>query len=230
MAILSAVLFLAFAQEPAVKVSWDHVVKKTKWSEATITSPKFSGAGQLGTLAAKSIKSASQKDMEVFLKDFQPDEKPTMNYAFEAKSTVSIANPRLISTYTSLYEFTGGAHPNHNYRALNFAMVGGKARAIKFSDLMRTKMAPKAVVSGVVIPRLKQMGASMAVNEEMTEVPAEIVDRFVVTPAGLTWIFAPYEAGAYAEGDFFVKVPWSDLTPHLDRNGPLKGLIKEDAS
>jgi hypothetical protein len=224
---ISAVLILLTTQTPAVKVTSEHVTKKGSWYEAETTTPKYVGAGKLGTFAAKVLRDAAKKDLAQFILEAKPEpgDHPANPYGYEWNTIPSISKSTLISTYTELYSYAGGAHPNHGYITHTFGMIDGKPKQLRFGDLMRTRMLPKKVVSDLVIPRLDAMGASNVVSGEITEVPDANVDNFVITPAGITWIFSPYDVGAYVEGDFFVKVPWSELMTHLNPNGPLKGVM-----
>jgi hypothetical protein len=48
---------------------------------------------------------------------------------------------------------------------------------------------------------------------------------FTLAPDGLTFAFAPYQVGYYAQGSFFVTVPLEVVAPYADGEGPLGSLV-----
>jgi hypothetical protein len=109
------------------------------------------------------------------------------------------------------FAYTGGAHPNRWYECRTFGLRNGRAARLKLQDFLPAGADPMEVANRLVIPRLKAMKASWFVEGTRTSLEPEEVENFVVTPAGITWIFDPYAAGPYVEGEFFVKVPWSEI-------------------
>ena len=93
-------------------------------------------------------------------------------------------------------------------------------------SLSETMLRIRQNVSQLLIPKLQAMEASSVGPggiEELTDVQC---DNYVMTPYGMTWMFSPYEVASYAEGEFFVKVPWSELRPIMRRT-PLMDPVPE---
>ena len=54
--------------------------------------------------------------------------------------------------------------------------------------------------------------------------PNTFFARFVITPAGPTFLIQPYEVGPYTSGPFRVKIPFAAFGSALNPAGLLKGL------
>ncbi len=140
---------------------------------------------------------------------------PDVELFHEAVPVVSIAKQGVISLYVKTLQFAGGAHPNRFYHAATWGLKKGKAKRLVFADLIETAEDPIQVANRVVVPRLIAMGAQWFVDGDRDGLTPEEVDNFVITPAGITWLFSPYQAGPYVQGEFFVKVPWSGIPASL---------------
>jgi hypothetical protein len=208
-AIAMAVSLVAVA---APKVSWvkirDH---REGWHEVTVLYPQFSG-GPLAQTASAGVSAEAHKRLREHRGYFaELTEKPTTEHYMAWEGTVGMASDRFVSVMAYCENYTGGAHGNRDYKGLNFALRNGKPRRVGLADVMLVRTTPEALATQIVLPRLKAMGASMAVEGVLESLSREQADNFVVTPAGITWLFSPYEVASYAEGEFLVKVPWSEL-------------------
>lgn len=221
---LSALASIAPAD---VSVSWRKVRShRAGWYEATANVPRFRG-GALAKFASREAMAHAQGAVDAFLRDArQLKARPEHAWSFDWGARVSVARDGFVSLYGARYWYTGGAHPNRDYTALNFALVRGTPKKVGLADLLLVRMTPEAWASQRVLPRLKEMGASGVVDGSVTMLTRQQADNFVVTPAGITWLFSPYEVASYAEGEFFVKVPWSELGG-LDFRGVLAGLAPD---
>lgn len=213
--LLTAVLA---GQAAAPTVSWKAIrAERTGWYSIKASYPAFHG-GSLARFATKEWRAALDADLaKVNVKENQGDEMPPRAWELIYGSTVGLASAELISGYSEFFFYTGGAHPNREYRGHTFGIVGGKPVRVKFGHLMTVRMAPEALASELVLPKLRAMGASGVVDGTVTALTKEQTDNFVVTPAGITWLFSPYEVASYAEGHFFVKVPWSEMEGKVRR-------------
>ncbi|GIV03301.1 MAG: hypothetical protein KatS3mg015_2131 [Fimbriimonadales bacterium] len=179
-----------------------------------LVTPEFSSRSELARLANRE---AAQM-VRSYLPEFLQQAKETVGVVpkdlslfVEVTPVVSVAKENLISFYTMTFAYTGGAHPNRWYECRTFGLRNGRAARLKLQDFLPAGADPMEVANRLVIPRLKAMKASWFVEGTRTSLEPEEVENFVVTPAGITWIFDPYAAGPYVEGEFFVKVPWSEI-------------------
>lgn len=208
--VLACVVLVGQPSEPTVRFKQLHVERKG-WYSVKASYPSFSGSS-LAKFASKEWKDSLDSSLKrLDIKNSQGDEMPNHPWEVGYASTVGLRSNDVISGYSEFYFYTGGAHPNREYHGHNFGMIGGKPTRLGFGHLMSVRMAPEALASQLVLPKLKAMGASGVVDGSVSTLSREQTDNFVMTPAGITWLFSPYEVGSYAEGHFFVKVPWSEM-------------------
>lgn len=213
--ILTAVLA---GQSAAPTISWKEMRAERKgWFSIKASYPTFHGDA-LASFASKEWRAALDADLaRLNVRENLGDEMPPIAWELTYGSKVGLASAELISGYSEFFFYTGGAHPNREYKGLTFGMVDGKPVRVKLGHLMTVRMAPEALASELVLPKLRAMGASSVVEGTITTLTKEQADNFVVTPAGITWLFSPYEVASYAEGHFFVKVPWSEMEGKVRR-------------
>ncbi len=125
--------------------------------------------------------------------------------------------------YTDYME--GGAHPNTAYASLNLRFNNGRVYDISLDDLFRQDANYLQVIMGYCASNLKEQGASDAI---VGHIPAlsEKLDVFNIESSGIKFSFAPYQVGSYAEGSYFVLVPYNVLKGLIRLDGPLKDVIK----
>jgi hypothetical protein len=189
--------------------------------------PELKGPGPVTALAnrefrseaeseAGSVRQAALGDRKLGAQRFGP-------YELRLSTHLSVVDDELVTGYLASDSFTGGAHGNAHYLPLNFGIVGGRAVKLRLKDLLRPEVDPVRFYSDATLPGLNQQKRAREASP-VDEVPPQLVDRFVITRAGITWIFAPYDVGAYAEGAYFVKVPWEQMEGSLRTAGPLQRL------
>lgn len=198
-----------------------------KW-DAAAHYPQLTG-NTLAIFASAAIEKDCKSWIDTFVKEAKRDWSPIggrrIKWDFQRRSFVSVASRDLISLYYQDFMWTGGAHPNTNYVCSSYGYVNGKTVKLHVNDLFKSGVDVKQVVSRVVIPKLRDMGAQWVVDGEMKECSDENLSCFVITPTTLTFIFRPYAAGPYAQGEFMVKVPFAEFGDALNRSGPLKSLL-----
>lgn len=216
--------------ESSVPVRW-RVFENNRpgrWTAKTVY-PHFVGRSGVARLANTVIGKESRKDLDVFIADAKglpSDSSASGRLFFESKATVSTALHDLVSVFMQPEFYTGGAHGYRSFHVYNFGLVEWKPKRLKLQDLFRPNTDSRKVMSDLVIPKLKAMGASSVVDGAYTKLSKEHAEMFVVTPNGVTFLFAPYEVGSYAEGAYIVKVPYSEFKDRCDPDGPLQPFLK----
>lgn len=129
------------------------------------------------------------------------------DYRFElsVEPTVSLNSSLRASVLLTVFEFTGGAHPNTRHETCLFAADGRGAKRIRLGDLLRPGLSPQAFAEGELLPEPNRIKAARGI-EGAKSIDAEELQSFVATPAGISWVFSPYTVGAYAEGTYIVKL------------------------
>jgi hypothetical protein len=158
-----------------------------------------------------------------------PSGKPENPFAYDAKTTVSIERPGLVTGYITRYENTGGAHPMTYYQGFNVGMVKGRAKDLALGDLFRADEDARNVAAAHIRAKLANDPRAVYLGgADSNPSDAELTSAWVLTPSGVTFLLQPYIAGPYAAGSFFVKVPFAEFGERLDRNGPLKPLLEKE--
>lgn len=192
---------------------------KEGWWEAKVSYPIFPAAAPAGVVANREFHQRAKASFDAFMnqavKGLKQLGKPTAPYSLTVKPTISIHRESLITGYLSQYEYTGGAHPNRFYLTVNVGIVDREARLLKLRDVMARGVPPKEIEQ-IVLTKLnaikRQRGA-----DPLTELQPGLLEQFVMTPTGITWIFEPYAVGPYAEGDYFVRVAYEELGDRVRR-------------
>lgn len=223
---LVAVLGIATSVIADLGAIWKKLSQTKKgYFEATSSYPVFSGTNEVVRLANAEIAKRAKTDFDRFLRDAKQGAaelgKPTMAWAYESKTVVALATDSLVSVYFDRYEYSGGAHPNTFQAPLTFGKIGGKAKRLTLKDVVKPGSV-ESVMAQVVKPRLDAAKRTRGADP-VDSIDKELAESFVVTRAGMTWLFPPYSVGPYVEGAYEVKVPWSDLTSYLVPSGPLAG-------
>ncbi|MGE0001680.1 MAG: DUF3298 domain-containing protein, partial [Fimbriimonadaceae bacterium] len=169
------------------------------WYEVSATIPTFSG-NEIAKLASRECAKIARDRMAEFRDEYDRNDKPDRIGYFDWSPVVSLLTDSMVSLYAHSDTYTGGAHGNRDFVGLNFAMVAGKPKRIVLADLMDPGADPVVTASELVIPKLRAMNASSVIDGGVTQVTPQQADNFVVTPAGITWLFSPYEVASYAEG------------------------------
>lgn len=176
-------------------------------------------AGLKTWLDADMAKQQSQlaKDARVAAKEAKSDNFPFRPWAIGVEWKVVTDLPGWLSLSATLYQDSGGAHPNHGYAALLWDKAAGQRR--KAEDLFTSKAALSAAIRENFCALLDKERAQRRGEPVVrsAEWPNDCID-----PAGSTVILGsadkqhftrigilvgPYEAGSYAEGDYEITLP-----------------------
>jgi hypothetical protein len=140
--------------------------------------------------------------------------------------SIEYYSPELIGLSGEVYSYTGGAHGNTHYISSNYWIKDGKATLLSLTDLFKPKSDFIKALSDFCINDLRKQKAGWVVDGELKVLKAEDLNKFIVSPRGITFAFAPYTAGPYVEGSYFVVVGYGDLKGMINPAGPLKEFVK----
>jgi hypothetical protein len=188
-----------------------------------VTYPQFTDATPLARLASRTIEGYMRADVAEFKKAARETlalpQRPPGPYSYDGGSVVTYAVPtRLLSTVLDVYKFSGGAHGNAWYVPFNFGVVDGRVKRLVLGDLFLRGSSYQRLVSDAVIARLKKTEGALWVQDgTMRSLSVEQLNRFSISPTGLTFLLNHYEAGPYASGRFEVALSITDLGPNFKR-------------
>jgi hypothetical protein len=145
----------------------------------------------------------------------------------------SLVDGRYVSIIRGDYEYTGGAHPNSSSDTILWDRSEGKRISIRrfFTETADNGPALKAMRHGVVASlkaEKKKRGAEGLDAGAIEAIEAKLlkIGPIALTPStvegkssGLSFYYAPYAVGSYAEGEYIAFVPWETLKPYLSPEG-----------
>lgn len=225
--IACAAVSLSIALPQTLPIRWKKLSDVRKGHhEYHVSYPIFGGGGNVAKIANTHFANDAIATMQEGRKALKDGLFGDMLYTLDSSVDIGIARADLISGCINYGDFMGGAHPNHTFKPATFGLVNAKAKRLKLIDLCKSKAARDLIKSKIVVPKLQSQKKERdgAMDWELPDIAME---QFLVTPAGITWLFPPYMVGPYVEGDYTIKVPFSELRLYLNEKGPLKGLLKD---
>ncbi|HEY2585809.1 MAG TPA: DUF3298 and DUF4163 domain-containing protein [Tepidisphaeraceae bacterium] len=126
----------------------------------------------------------------------------------------------LVCLLATGYQFTGGAHGIVYCRAFNYYVRGENATPITLNDLFLSKSEFIPTLSRLCVAQLTDKEAAWVMNGQVKGLSEKDLSTFLLGPDGLTFVFAPYEVGPWAQGMFQVTVGYRELKGLLNPEGP----------
>jgi hypothetical protein len=193
----------------------------------------FFGEEYAGFSPKKAVKSYSKVYVKEYKKTFEKplykdDIKKTEEngenfiYAFEKtmRNTIFFNQGNIISLVVNVYEYTGGAHGASFTKGLILDVNTGKE--VKYEDIFYEEM--EEALSELLLFHLmldpKYAGETLSEEGFDFEV-IHPTGNFVADEKGITFIYNPYELGAYILGIIEIFVPYSDLFLYMNPDGTL---------
>jgi len=138
---------------------------------------------------------------------------------------------KIISLFGKFNEYTNLPHGRARYEGKNFCEVNNQFKELNLRDLFTTQNQMKLLIS-YCENNLKNQPISYFAGEDVlrTTLSQDDLDTFVIDDQFLILIFQPYVAGSYADGPFFVKIPFEHAKNMWDTNNPLALLIGDAVS
>jgi len=221
-----AVLPFVLISSQSLGVTWKNSSSlRAGWYKTSARTPVFSGSGVVAKLANRTIASDAARSQAAFAAEVKKYGKPRYQNELGISFTVGIARPEMISVLITTFSDTAGAHPNTLISGLTFGIKGGKASRLLITDMILSGSEPMEDLQALLLALLLKQKAMWVMDGTVRKIDSDSLNSFVVTPAGLTWVFHPYAMGPYVEGTFTIKVPWIDLHSIIDPEGPLGRFV-----
>ncbi len=210
-----------------------HVVLKKIHTTTDVWYPQFlapSVPAALNSTIAKGTKGKAAVFIAQTPKGTKGEEPDWLkDHTFSLIYNIDIAwySPRLISLLVLDFEDTGGMHPNTEWYTFNYAVTAKGFTRLKYTDLFTAdsrKDIATFIDTKAQTARRQRMGGYCDPDE--THVTPNLLDDFLLTPTAVVFIFSRYAIGAYAEGDYFIAVPYKELAPFIKADGPLGRFLK----
>lgn len=219
---------------PKLRIETLRSAEKGKW-RAVAQVPSFATDGALEQCAGPELATALEDGFYAFVgRAYRLNQKPApglprREWTYASKVTSSVVRPDLVSLFATVETDFGGAHGMMATLPFTYGFVRSRAKRLTAADLLKPGLDPVAVLSDIVLPRLRKLDAAWVTDGTVKALSPKQCDAFVVTPSGVTFLFDPYEMGPFVQGPFQVKVPFADLADVLDPTGPLQTIAKQAA-
>lgn len=138
---------------------------------------------------------------------------------------------KIISLFGKFNEYTNLPHGRARYEGKTFCEINNRFKEIKLENLFTTQDQIKLLVS-YCENNLKNQPVSYFAGEDVLRITLsqDNLYTFVIDDHFLILVFQPYAVGSYADGPFFVKVPYEHAKNMWDTNNPLVLLIGDVVS
>jgi hypothetical protein len=205
--------------------------RRVGYYSATARFARISGNTPVIRLANMEMEKGARHVLDWFTEALRDEirvgRKPHTAYDLDRDFEVSLALPDLVSAWATDYHYTGGAHPNTNFAFYNVGLVNGRAKVLTVADLFRPGINGRKLVADAVYARLKkEPEATWIQNGDIKHGDPLLTKPFILTPKTMTFFFEPYAVGPYAAGMFTVILPHAEFGDAVDRNGPLKPILR----
>lgn len=121
----------------------------------------------------------------------------------------------MLSYYTLIDSYTGGAHPNSRRQATTLASDGSGSWGVVAGSCEAAQRlgweCDESVLRLKIIDGLRRQEAAWVEQGEVTRQTEWLLESFVLTPGGVRFLFDPYEVGPYVQGPFEVDIPYDAL-------------------
>lgn len=122
----------------------------------------------------------------------------------------------VVSVVYTVYEYTGGAHPNSFFRTFSFDLEANTV--IEFRDMFADNADVFAVLAPLVEADLAVQMGDFAESAWIADGTGENPDNyrnFALAEDEILFLFPPYQVAAYAAGGFEVRIPYTALSSIL---------------
>jgi hypothetical protein len=167
----------------------------------------------------REIASQGEKEQDLF----------PMTWSYTVTPQVIFNESGMLSLRLDMYSYTGGAHGNPFSLLRNYSLRSGKRWQL--SDLFKSGFEPVLKAQALKYLKLSYGGS---LRQDLSELGFLVNDQefqlnedFYLCPAGIGFVYSPYEIGPYAMGfaEFFI--PFSKIKDWVRLDGPLNGIAKE---
>lgn len=226
--IASAILIGGAVFSAPGQVAWPTIKEgqARAWT-ATARYPQFSTDTPLARAVNGWVKNEVTARVQTVGQQATEGGRPSRMHSMTWQSSVTIERPDVISMIHHDTYVPGSGPTTVLFRPRVYGLMGGKPARLGIASVVLPGTTP-GDVRRAIVPGLNEA-------KQRKELPlldlfdARLLERFVVTPSGLTWIFSPGDVGEASEGEYRVPVSWRNLFGVINPDGPL-GKLMLDAS
>lgn len=166
-------------------------------------------------LRARSLEEAAKNftaDYDEFVKSQGESLQFGQTWSLEVKTNVLRQSPKWVSVAHDLFVYSGGAHPNHATRYVNYARATG--HRLTLAELFQPDF--EKTLTGIAERRFRQNeglnpGSPLTEGYFFENGKFRLNDNFILTDTGLKFLYNPYEIKPYAAGETELAIPFTEL-------------------
>ncbi len=173
-------------------------------------------------LSSKEAKSLDEICQD-FLKEYKDfifkNPKVDIFWMMEVRGKIENYTPKILCYSISAVNFMGGAHPNTQFRYINFDRKTGKLLTLK--DIFTVGFESKLnAILDKLIRKIYFLKPDDNLSEKigLFENKIEFNNNFAITKHGIKFYYNPYEIAPYSVGFIEITIPYSELEEILPLN------------
>lgn len=149
----------------------------------------------------------------------------------EYKITPIYASDRLVSIFGELDYYAGLPHGSTHYYGYNYWREGQQIHELTLESLFDPEKDYGNFLIEYCMSTLKRDHVGYCSSNSEGDIPIEIelkdLNIFTLSENGLTITFQPYHVGGWADGPYFVTIPFQTLKHLIKPNGPLSEFVEK---
>ncbi len=149
----------------------------------------------------------------------------TFKYEYDQKIGVVFNRDDLVIFSSYTFDYTGGAHPNHN--TTFFCVDVKNKKRLGLDDVLIMDSAKIAPIFEKVLRKERKIASSDKLNSILFENYILPNDNFYFNKIGIVFFYNPYEIAPYVYGDTELFIPYTTLAPYLKPSFKERLKIKE---
>ena len=134
------------------------------------------------------------------------------HWSLDVECTPTLVSHRLVSVACQGYDFEGGAHGMPTTFGFVYEIVDDAPEEVELQSVVGAAGVPH--LAPPCLASLKKQGSTYALDGTLDAkaiVESSYLQAFVLNREGLTFVFPPYSAGPYAEGEYVVNLDWATV-------------------
>lgn len=228
------------AQAPACKISIEYAYLKSAEKNDSITGvishtlqtaafgPKYGNLSPEAAVEAfrKSYATQYIKDVEpIYKADLKRTKKEDLpswyNYEYSFTSDLRKGKEGIWNYSTTIFEYTGGAHPNTWIKLVNVDEHTGQI--LKKEQVFAAGTDNE--ICALLIPKLMEFANDRLETDTISSIEGlqdvgintelYIPDNFLLSDDGVSFLYNPYEIAPYSMGSITLTLPYEDISTYL---------------
>lgn len=150
------------------------------------------------------------------------------DYSQDYSVSLTYFSARFISLLVEDETYTSGVHPETDYDTFNLALKPKYFSSVLFKDLFNSeslkKLAHLLTRKVQSVNKARAQSAFYFTND--WKLDQHDIGNIMLMPAGAVFSFAPGAISSYADGSYFVTVPYAELAGLMNNNDDLPSFVK----